>query len=147
MNHLLQGFKMPLKSTIQRCLNAFCFGVFFSACTIKEPCDANQTVLYGQCQDPPPETDETDTSDEDGETSEGQGGMGGMESTPDPVDEAPNFGTTCDQQSECTGGTVCGAEGGLPMCIGLCGSGDPFESSCPQGTACTEAQPGTSACL
>lgn len=157
----------------------------YFGCTVKEPCDPGQTLVFGQCQAPPEEMGdgdgETDTEDPGGDgdsTGDGDNTSGGGESggggstggggdggtlgnsdtsdadsgdtddtsdTDEPTDP-PNFGATCDDQTDCTGGTVCAAPQ-LPQCIGMCGSGDPFEDSCPDGTTCTEAQPGIFVCL
>jgi hypothetical protein len=147
-----------MKRTISAYFSLGLLGALSSGCTVNEPCDPEQTVVYGQCQDPPEETGDGDgdattdsageggtTSGGDGDSDGGAGGEGGQLSTPD--EELPNFGAACSEHSTCTGGTICGADGGLPSCIGLCGEGDPFEASCPEGTTCTMAQPGTSVCL
>ncbi len=129
----------------------------FVACTVKEPCDDDQTVKYGLCLDPPEEGDQDASSEDDnGNTSSGDfdsssdsddstsgGGDGGAQSS---VDEA-NVGADCAGQLECKGGTVCGADNGLAECIALCGAGDPFDGNCPGGMGCVEVVPGTSMCI
>lgn len=101
------------------------------ACELNDPCDPGQTFEYGVCL---PADPENEGAGGEGGCDEMAGGAGGVVECIEP----PNFGTRCTEGGdECVGGTVCGAPQ-LPKCIGLCGPGDPFEGSCPDGLSCTD---------
>ena len=133
-------------------------------CSVKHPCSDNENVTLGQCVVPPATGGGDGSTGSEGGSSgkdpnsddEGEGGGVGGELTAEEdtasdddavEDVAPNFGASCTTHEECTGKTVCGAEGGLPICLGMCGPGDPFEGNCPTGMACSEPQPGSFICF
>lgn len=106
--------------------------LFFAACELKEPCDPGQEFKYGLC------IQQEATEPPGGGGSSGceaaDGGAGGAVECIQP----PNAGEMCTEGGdECVGGAVCGAPQ-LPECVALCGTGDPFEESCPEGLSCLD---------
>lgn len=118
--------------------------LLIGACTVDEPCDPGQVLVGNLCVDPP-------SGDGDGDGGAGGQSAGGATSGDsdgdgDSVTEPPNFGESCTEQGDCTGGTVCAAPQ-LPICVGQCGPGEPFEDACPAPLACVEPIADTFICM
>lgn len=122
-----------MKKLIVLSLTTAVSSLAFAACELNDPCDPDQEFKYGVCILP----DTTPPSGgEGGEPGcdQGPGGAGGEGECIEP----PNVGEACTEGGdECVGETVCGAPQ-FPECVALCGAGDPFEDSCPNGLTCTD---------
>lgn len=162
----LSGSMNKMKKKYAAFFIASSVGFLPLACKIDEPCDPGQLYITGYCFDavlPPTGGTSSGGSDAAGGSGGSLGGMGGEQSPGDGGSdpgtggedsgsggeqgsgETPNLFEACQDDSTCKGGSVCDIF--FQICSAFCGPGQPFESSCPEGTVCNDLGSGVHVCF